>query len=173
METAIVSIICIALIVFGGMTMSQGFLTSVDSTAQALDKMGQRNERILRTELSPTYVDTQNLGSVLNVFLSNTGQAKLADFGKWDVIIQYYDGIGVYHVVWLPYTEAPLADNQWRNNGIYWSGNAEVFERGIVNPGEEIRIQARLNPPIGPDTNNQVIVSTPNGVPALISFHQN
>ena len=32
METAFVSIICVALMVIGGMTMSQGFLSTVDTT---------------------------------------------------------------------------------------------------------------------------------------------
>jgi hypothetical protein len=53
METAIVSLICIALVVFGGMTMSQGFMTSVDASATRLEEIGQRNETIMRTELSP------------------------------------------------------------------------------------------------------------------------
>ena len=38
MENAIVSLVCIALIVFGGMTMSQGFLTSVDNSSMGLEE---------------------------------------------------------------------------------------------------------------------------------------
>ena len=53
METALVSLICIALVIFGGMTMSRGFITSVDSSTMGLEEVGQRNETILRTELSP------------------------------------------------------------------------------------------------------------------------
>ena len=49
METAIVSVICIALMVIGGMTMSQGFLTSVDTTSAALEELGVRDEEIMRT----------------------------------------------------------------------------------------------------------------------------
>ncbi len=173
METAIVSLICIALIVFGGMTMSRGFITSVDSTAQALDKMGQRDEKILRTELSPTYADTQSLGTILNVFLTNNGQTKLADFSKWDIIVQYHDNGGVSHITWLPYTAGPLGNNQWINTGIYLNGSPEVFERNILNPGEEIRIQAQLSPAVGSQTTNLVVISTPNGVPASIAFYRN
>ncbi len=170
METAIVSLVCIALIVFGGMTMSRGFISSVDSTAMALDRMGQRDEKIMRTELTPTYESTASGRTILNVYLTNSGQTKLTDFSKWDVIIQYYDSAGIYHVTWLPYTAGVLANNQWRNNGIYWNGNPEAFEPDILNPGEEIRIRAQLSPAVGTPTTNLVVVSTPNGVPASTAF---
>ena len=173
METAIVSLICIALIVFGGMTMSRGFITSVDSTAMALDKMGQRDEKIMRTELSAIYAASVDSETRINVYLTNTGQTKLTDFSKWDVIVQYYDDAGGYDAVWIPYTAGALGHNQWTNNGIYWSGSPEVFEPGILNPGEEIRIQIQLNPAIMKKTTNQVVMSTPNGVPASITFYVN
>ena len=37
METAFVSIICIALMVIGGMTMSRGFLSSMDNTSANIE----------------------------------------------------------------------------------------------------------------------------------------
>ncbi len=173
METAVVSLICIALIVFGGMTMSRGFITSVDSTAMALDKMGQRNEKILRTELTPNSAILAS-STVLNVNLTNSGQTKLADFSKWDIIVQYYDSDNVsYHVTWLPYTTGPLGDNQWWNFGIQLNRQPEVFERGILNPGEDITVQIRLSPDVHRYTTNLVVISTPNGIPASIVFYRN
>lgn len=172
MDTAITSLICIALIVFGGMTMSRGFITSVDSTAAALDKMGQRDEKIMRTELTPTDTDLQSQGTILDVYLTNSGRTKLADFSKWDVIIQYYAQGGVYHVKWLPYTSGAPDNNQWTNNGIYLDAIAEVFEPNILNPGERIVIRAKLSPAVGTSTTNLVVISTPNGVPASIVFQR-
>ena len=111
METAIVSLICIALVVFGGMTMSRGFLTSVDSSAVGLEEVTNRGEDIMRTELST--VNTGMLtASRLQVRLENSGQTKLAGFDKWDVIVHYYDTGGTYYVKWLPYIEGTLGDNQ-------------------------------------------------------------
>ena len=172
METAIVSLICIALVVFGGMTMSQGFLTSVDSTTIGLEEMGQRNEKIMRTELSPVTA-SQPVANRVNVTLENSGQTKLADFDKWDVIVQYYDDGGSYYVKWLPYTEGTLGDNEWEKVGIYLDAGdetPEVFEPNVLNPGEEIKIRAQLNPSVGAGTTNLVVISTPNGIPASISF---
>ena len=169
METAIVSLICIALIVFGGMTMSQGFLSSVDSTTAGLEEISNRGEEIMRTRLSTVNATLQS-PSLLEVRLQNDGQTKLADFDKWDVIVQYYTAGGTYYVKWLPYNEGTLGDNEWQKTGIYLDGQAETFEPGILNPGEEVRIEAKLNPPVGAGTTNLVVVSTPNGIPASIAF---
>ena len=95
METAIVSLICIALVMFGGMTMSQGFLTSVDTSTASLEEMGERGSEIMRTELA-LLTTSQPSADIVNVTLENNGQTKLADFDKWDIIVQYYDSGGSY-----------------------------------------------------------------------------
>ena len=170
METAIVSLICIALIVFGGMTMSQGFLTSVDTTSVGLEEMSARGGEIMRTELS-TVNSTMQSASNLFVRLENTGQTKMADFDKWDVIVQYYDSGGSYYVKWLPYTVGTLGDNEWEKSRIYIEGEApEAFEPNIVNPGETIELEVQLNPAVGNGYTNQIVVSTPNGIPASTLF---
>ena len=169
METAIVSIICITLILFGVMTMSQGFLTSADTTSTAMEELGKNGEEIMRTELAITSASMTD-GEYLEVSLTNGGQTKLASFANWDVIVHYYDTGGTYYVKWLPYTEGALGDNQWKKTGIYLDGQAEVFGLDIVNPGEEIVIEAQLNPSVGDNTTNLAVISTPNGVPASISF---
>ena len=173
METAFVSIICIALIVVGGMTMSQGFLSSVDTASLGLEKVSERDEGIMRTNLSILSA-TQPATNRVQVALQNNGQTKLGDFAKWDVIDQYYDPGGTYYVKWLPYTEnATLGDDQWRKKGIYLNSEnltAEVFEPGILNPGEEIVIEAKVNPQVGIGTSNLIVTSTPSGIPASIGF---
>ncbi|MFH1169785.1 MAG: hypothetical protein V1691_03720 [Chloroflexota bacterium] len=170
METAVVSLICIALIVFGGMTMSQGFLTSVDTTSTSLEEISNRSEDIMRTEQAPTQATTAIGGLYLDVRLTNTGQTKLASFSKWDFIVQYYDDFGNYYVKWLPYTTGALGDNEWQETGIFLNGLPEAFEPNILNPGEEIRLRAQLNPAVGLDTTNLVTISTPNGIPVSISL---
>ena len=49
METAIVSILCVILIVLGGMTMSQGFLTSADTAALGVEEISVRDGEITIT----------------------------------------------------------------------------------------------------------------------------
>ena len=172
METLIVSVVCIALLVVGGMTMSQGFLSSVDSSQVGLTEMVVKNEEIVRTELSILNVLCPE-SSRVNVYIGNTGQTKLSDFAGWDVIVQYYDAEGGYHVIWLPNTEDSLQANEWKVEGIYLDSGEqtpEVFEPGILNPGEEMIINAEVSPSVGEGTTNTVIVSTPNGVSTSAFF---
>lgn len=169
METALVSIICIALIVFGGMTMSQGFMTSVDASTTGLEELGQRDETIMRTELSS--VDTgMAAADTLEVTLENSGHTKLADFDKWDVIVQYYDGTGTYYTTWLPYVSGEPGDNEWTVSWIRLNGEAEIFEPNVFNPGEQLMITAQLDPSVGAGTTNMVVVATPNGIPLSMYF---
>ncbi len=172
METAIVAVICIALIIVGGMTMSQGFLYSVDSTTLGLETVSERDEEIMRTDLS-TLSANQTSPDTLQVTLKNDGQTKLASFTSWDVIVQYYDSGGTYYVKWLPYVEGAPGNNEWRRTGIYLNAEnltAEAFEPGILNPGEEMVIEAKLNPPVGEETANLAVISTANGVPVSVQF---
>ena len=170
METVIVSIFCIVLVLFGGMAMSQGFLTSVDTTTTGLEEVSSRGEDIMRTELA-TVNTTMPSSDRLYVRLRNNGQTKVADFDRWDVIVQYYDSGGSYYVKWLPYTQGVLGDNEWQKSQIYLDNeDPEAFEPGIVNPREIIEIEAKLNPAVGSNTTNMVVIATPNGIPASVYF---
>ncbi len=172
METIFVSIICVALIVVGGMTMSRGFLSSMDNTSANIDAISQRNEEIMRTNISVLSAD-QTDPNMFEVSLRNTGQTKLADFGKWDIIVHHSDFSGNYSVTWVPYTGSTPGINQWTVKGIYRDAlqqTPEVFEPGILNPDEEMIIQGKLDPPVGPGTTNWVLITTPNGVTISKTF---
>ena len=171
METAIISLICIALVVFGGMTMAQGFLTSVDASTTGLEVVGQRDEEILRTEITPvsTFCDPMAGPDLLEITVENTGQTRLAKFEEWDIIIQYYDSSGTYHVEWLPYTGA--ADTyEWEVVWIRLNGGAEIYEPDVLNPGEQMLIRTYLDPSVGAGTTNMAVISTPSGVTASTYF---
>ncbi len=172
METAIISIITVALIVVGGMTMSQGFLNSVDTTTSGLNQVALRDHEALRTNISIIGTSLPAADTV-KVIVSNAGQTKLTGFDKWDLIVQYYDSQGDSYSKWLPYTSGAPGANQWTVTGIYIdaaSAEEEVFEPGLFNPSEQIIIEAKLSPSFGSGTANQVLISTPNGVRASAIF---
>lgn len=170
METAIVSLICVALIVFGGMTMSQGFLSSADTAGSSIEEIGMRDGEIMRTELTTVIAERVSWADILRVRLENSGQVKLASFSKWDFITEYYDGSSIYNVRWLPYNSESPGNNEWERIGIYINGKTEVFEPAIFNPGEEMVIGARLSPAAEDDTTANIIISSPNGVNESVSF---
>ncbi len=171
METLLISIICIALMVFGGMTMSQGFMTSVDTSTMSLSEIGDRTETIMRTELTPisAVISIVPGPDPLDIVLENTGQTKIADFNKWDIIVQYYSDSN-YYVNWLPYDETGPDTNEW---GVVWirlDGVAETFEPNILNPGEQIMLRTYLSPAASAGTTNMVVISTPGGVTCSTYF---
>jgi len=172
MENAIVSLICIALMLFGGMTMSHDFMSTVDKTSASLGQLSTRTEDIMRTELLPISA-SQPSADYVEVTLWNTGQTKLSSFDKWDLVVQYHDTESIYHVMWIPYTSGVPGDNEWTQEGIYLNAGSktpEVFDPGLLNPGEEIIIEAKLSPSVGEETTNLIVVATPNGMPASIVF---
>jgi hypothetical protein len=172
METIIVSIFCIALVVFGGMTMSKGFMTSVDSSTTGLGEIGHRDEIIMRTELKPisTNVSPGVSPNPVEIILENVGQTKMADFEKWDVIVQYDDDSDNHHAEWLPYAEGVAGANEWEVGWIRLNGQPEIFEPNVLNPGEQIMIRAWLDPPVKAGTTNMVVISTPSGITVSTYF---
>ena len=172
METAIISIICIALVVFGGMAMSNGFMTSVDAGTMGLEEVGSRDDAIMRTELTPisTSLSAVSGADPLEIVLENTGQTKTADYDKWDVIIQYLDVGDVYRVAWLPYVEETTEAFEWDVGWIKMNGQDEVFEPNVLNPGEQIMIKAWLDPSLKTGETGMLVVSTPSGVTCSTYF---
>ncbi len=163
-----------ALILIGGMTMSQNVLSSADTTSIGIQQLTTRDEAILKTGITPLEADLQS-STTLDISIRNSGQNKLASFNLWDGIIQYTNGSQLY-ATWMPYISGTPGNNQWTVTGIYLSApdpTPEAYESGILNPGEEMIIRIKISPSVSRYTNNQAVISTPNGVSALIPFARN
>ncbi len=176
MTTAVVCIICIAMIVVGGMTLSQGVLTSADTAALSAQQLSIREGNMMRTRLTGISASLP-AANTLNAVIENSGQTRLASFDKWDCIVQYYDAADNYYVNWLPYHAGALGNNQWQKTGLNFRGQPESFEPEILNHGEQMDVRAILNPAPGYRAIN-VTLATPNGIaptlvcgpPAMLKF---
>jgi hypothetical protein len=62
---------------------------------------------------------SQTAANLLEVAVRNSGQIKLANFEKWDIIVHFTDASGGSHVTWLPYTGGVLGDNPVAGKRIY------------------------------------------------------
>lgn len=172
METAIVSIICIALVVFGGMTMSNGFITTLDTGTAGIEEVGERNNEIMRTELTPVSTNITLIPGAdpLEIVLENSGQTKIANFEKWDIFVHYFDDGGDYLVQWLPYVNGAKDPYEWDVGWIKLNGQPEIFDPDVLNPGEQIMIKTLLEPSVGVNTTNMIVISTPSGVTCSTYF---
>lgn len=168
MESALASIILIIALLFGVLTLSESYFTTQDALMVATQAMSARNQEQTQTALTLIAAATKNAGANVELTFKNTGSAKIADFDQWDVIVQYYTVQGAYLVKWLPYSgSANPGDNQWGVSGIYLTAatlTAEVFEPGILNPGEEIVVRLKIFPIVGVKSTNLVTIAVANGV---------
>jgi hypothetical protein len=172
MSNAIVTLFVIALMLTAVLTWSQASFSSQDSAAEAWKQMTETATEVARTDIE--VIDAQEQGSFVEVLVRNCGEVRLAQFDEWDVITHYYDESGGYYVTWLSYTEdSDPDDNHWNVETIYSSdslGQEEVFEPGILNPGEVMLMNLQLSPLPGAGTTNWVIISSYNGVVASAQF---
>jgi len=161
---------CLALVIVGGMMLSQGILTSADTAAVSMSAISTREADITRSAVTEVTVESVTFDDALRVRVRNTGLDKLADYAHWDVIVRYEDADGTSHAVWLPYTTGTPGDNEWTAADIWHNGPNEYFDPGILNPQEELMIYAPLNPAPAASTSAQVTVIADNGVCSSLDF---
>lgn len=130
---------------------------------------------IARTELTSLSVSVISAGATVDWSVGNTGQTQFREFADWDVVITYQDAAGSgLQVQYLTYTtSATPAAGEWTVTGIYRDAGtltAEVFNPGIVDPGEEFIIRAELSPSIATPTTNTVTLAVENGVTVSAQF---
>ena len=163
MENSITGLIIIGVLILALLGLSEQSLSAYASISDAMRQMQDRLVERGRTDITPVAAATLISPDYVQVKLKNTGQAKLADYNHWDAIIQYADVVGVNHVDWYGYPGG------WTET-IDQDGQPEVFERGILNPGEEIVLTIHLPADVQIGSINRAIIATPNGITASTVF---
>lgn len=168
MDSALVSLILITLVLFGVLTLSDSYFATQDAILVATEVRTAFMEERTRTNFTLVDAKTLNGGTLVELTVKNSGSTKLADFAQWDLLLQYYTATGTYLTDWYPYVAASSPDdNQWRVVGIYLNAATvatEVYEPGILNPGEELLVRIRLAPAVGSGTTNFITLGVANGV---------
>jgi hypothetical protein len=163
MENLFITIVCIALILLATVSYATSSLGSADLISNSFKAMVERAGEISRTEIIAENATTAD-GSAVLVTLSNDGNTALRNFSRWDVIIRYQNGT----TAWIPYSAS--ATPGWSDNGTFLNGGADIFEPGILNPAETLKINVRLSPAVADNTTNLAIISTDSGVKTQRSF---
>lgn len=176
MESAIVSLIPIAMALTGMLVLAQGGLSSLDLVSASWRDMEAKTDVVASTRISKVDADLQG-NQVVRVTLKNQGPTATADFAHWDVIVQYYPASGSQYLVkWLPYASGALSDNHWMVEGIYADASkraSEVTGPGILDPGEEMVLELKLSPAIGVHTTNWVTINPSQAIPISVYFERN
>ena len=177
MEQALVALIIIAIMISGALTLVVSAISPMDDIATSWKQMSTRTNEMQRTDIAiiDAVVPEEQSGALVELTIRNEGKVSLCDYGSWDMIVQYYSDNTTRSIAWLPYTTS-LEDNKWTvpsyPNGIYYNGSPETYEPNILNPGEDMKVQIQLDPPIGLNTTNWATISASNGVSTRTIFQR-
>ena len=135
MTHAIISLLSIAIILAGTLALAGTSCSAVDLVFSSWQGMAESTGQMARTRISRPADDDDvgTQGSHVKVVLENTGQAGVADFSRWDIIVQYYGTDNSYYIKRLPYSAGPPGDNQWAMTGIFQDTQTlkpDVFRAG-------------------------------------------
>jgi len=163
MESALISIVSVALVIIAAVTMMMNSFSSASTIADSWKEMEQRAENIRRTEI--TAVPPENYGGgTIELMVKNEGQTVLGDFNRWDLFARYQTG----GISYIGYTDSAVpGNNQWTVEGIYFSDNTsmpEIFDPNLLNPGEAAKLYIKLDPEIGPGESGLITTAAFNGV---------
>jgi hypothetical protein len=171
MSNAIVTVIMTALMLAGVSILADGSFTAVGNVSESWKDMEVRSSALSRTNLS--VLDLSYATPTLDVTVANIGGESLRDFGKWDVVAQYYETDGTYNTTYLTFTTAALGNNEWQKQGIYLDASAstaEAHQPEILDPGEELVVRLTLDPAADTAANNLIVIGTPNGITVSAPF---
>ena len=163
MENIFVSIVCLAVLLLGMGTLALGSFNSADAMVYAMKEEESQAASIRQTSISSVSSTTYSAGTRADLYLDNTGQEALYDYGKWDVIVRYQNG----NVQWLPYGSSTPG---WSVKSILIDGRTEVFNPQIFDPSETIILTLKLQPAVSDNSTNVATVATRYGVSAEVVF---
>lgn len=164
MENLFITIVCIALILLATVSYASSSMGAADLLSNSFKNMAERARQIGRTDITATAAVTNADGSEVAVTLLNDGKTALRNYSRWDVIIRPQGGAPL----WVPYSASAVPG--WSDNGTFLNGVSDIFEPGILNPGETLNINVRLATPVAENTTNLATISTDTGVTAQRTF---
>jgi len=162
MDTVLVSLFSVVMLVVSIVVMVTTSITSVNVVSDSFQAIEKQAVSIQLTSIDLAYDSFGSGVMVMDVY--NRGQSDLAAYSDWNVLVELANG----QTISLTYAASqPLAGNQWTVGSIYMSmGVPEVFDIGILNPGEMMTVVLNVSPPLQPSQAVRVTVATPNGITA-------
>ena len=166
MENTIPALVLAAILVIGGVLMAGVTNSSVDKVSQSWREMEALSEERLGTDLTVVSTQVTGDGDNVTVVLRNGGRTPVREPSLMDLIINYDGKDDLRHVLWLPYTDGTLQDNTWTVTGI----SGDYRNPGVLDAGEEMTIQIRLNPATEDGPNRWLVIATETGIAYSVYF---
>jgi hypothetical protein len=169
MDSVLPALLAVTVLVLASLSIGRSSFTSFQSLGDAWQDAEERTIERVRSDIAVTSVTVA--GPLVEVGVRNDGETPIVDFSRMDAVVQYTSGsllLGFTNqVLYVPYsTVSPLPDNTWRVLAI----TDDVVDPGVLNAGESMTIQIRLNPEVGTPTSNWLQVTTEIGISASTFF---
>lgn len=173
MTHSIIGLVCLGLLIVGTASLAGSSFSAFGLVHEAGARINSLSTERARSRLSLFGNEVGAQGPHVRVTLKNAGQTSLADFPRWDIIVQYYGTDNSYYIKRLSYSAGAPGDNQWGLTGIFQDTQTlkpDVFEPGVFNVAEQIWLHLKLNPQVGATATNWATIATPNGVTTRVIF---
>lgn len=166
MEHGIPALFIAAIFLVATVLVGRGGFIGMDNVGQSLKASEMRFTERSGTELSVTGTSIDGAGANITLTIRNDGQTPIGDYSRMDVLVQYFGETGTRYDKWVAYTSGALASDTWTTGAF----TDDVFEPGILNPGEQVEIIVRVNPVVGAGTTNKAVVSSEFGITIQTMF---
>jgi len=166
MENGLPALLVAAILMLSTVLMARGGFLGADAVAQSLRESEARYAQQSHTKLAVAGTSIDGSGANITVTLRNDGKTPVGDFAAMDVVVQYFGESGARYDKWLAYTSGALASDTWKT-GTFTN---DIFEPGILNPGESVDLLLRVNPVVGSGTTNMVVIGSEHGVTTSAYF---
>jgi archaellum component FlaF (FlaF/FlaG flagellin family) len=167
METSIPALIIATMLLVSTVVLGHSGYSSYGELGDTWKAMETRAGQQARTQLTITGVTHSPPNSpYVDVQLRNDGSTRLAELERTDVVVEYTSDTGAPVLAWIPYTDGPLAPNTWTVQSIV----NDAFEPGILNPSETLEMRIQLDPIVGNNTTNRLLISSDLGVTVSTTF---
>ena len=166
METGIPALFVAAIFLVATVLVGRGGFIGMDNVSQSLKASELRNVERVGTEISVMGTAIDGSGANITITIRNDGQTPIGEYSQMDVLVQYFGETATRYDKWIAYTSGALAPDTWTTG----SFSDDVFEPGILNPGEQMEILVRVNPVVGAGTTNKAVISTEFGITAQTMF---
>ncbi|MCH7967176.1 MAG: hypothetical protein IIB02_07160 [Thaumarchaeota archaeon] len=145
---------------FSGITDSAASFSYVSSQTTDWES------KLLKTSIDVTISTATGTTSTFDFEIINTNLEKLWEFDKFDVIITYdHDGTTYTETMTYVSTCTGLSTGKWCIKT--WTN--DVIDPEILNRGETITVDVKVNNSLENNRDVIVVVSTPNGVVASVT----
>ena len=144
MDNAIPALVIGAILLVASSLMARGSLHTYDQLSVSVKHMESRLAEQSGTRLTVSGPALDSPRDTLTFNLTNDGQTRLADFAHLDLILTYYTSPTARQTVWLPYEAGTPTPGTWTIVSI----TNDIYEPGILNPGETAQVSVELTPAV-------------------------